>query len=203
MPTSLIAAAIAAGGSYLASKTAADASDKAAQTQMNVYNLNKKNIKPWITEGGNALTKTGDATGLNGNDAQSAYYANFQNDPFYKGIMASGQNSIENSALARGHGYGGNVLSDLNRYSMDTQRQAYNDRYNQLSGISQQGLTGANALAGVGTLAANNAGQFNSAAGAYNGAGIMNGTNALTNAINTNGFRSGMNSAFGNYFNPV
>jgi len=203
MPTSLIGGGLALAGSIFGANKAADAAKASSKMQMDMYRQNKENLQPWMTTGGNALNQYGAAIGLNGPGAQADYYNQWQNDPYYKGIMEAGTNAIQNSALARGRGYGGNVLNDLNRYSMDLQKGAYDQRLNQLFGVSEAGRGAGSAVAGVGTTAAANAGNFNANAGYAQGAGIMGGANALTNALNTDATRQALGNFFMPSFNPV
>lgn len=204
MPTSLIGGAIGAVGSWFGADAAADAAKESAKMQKDMYNKNSANLQPWMTSGQNALGAYGDAIGLNGNGAQSDYFADWQNDPYYTGIMKAGQEGIQNAALAQGRGYGGNVLNDLNRYSMDVQKGAYNDRLNQLFGVSEAGRGAAGALAGQGTTAAQNAGNFNAQAGYGQGAGYMGAAKGFEGAYN-NFSKANPNyigNALGNYFLP-
>lgn len=203
MPTSLlsgpvIGGLIGAAGSIFGSNEAADAAKASADMQMKMYQQNRANLQPWMTTGANALGTYGNAIGLGGAGPQNAYYADFKNDPYLRGILESGTNTIQNAALARGRGYGGNVLSDLNRYSMDIQRQAYNDRLNHLFGVSEAGRGAAGSLAGQGTTAAANAGNLNANAGYAQGAGYMGAANALGQGLVNYGKANP--NALGNFF---
>lgn len=180
----LAAAAVSAGASIFGANKAASSANKAAKKQAQAAALAREDLRPYREAGTNALASYMDAIGLNGPDAQRAYFDNFQDDPYLEGILGAGVRSIENSAAARGTLYGGNTLSAISDYSGQLRKGAYDTRLGQIGGMVD---TGRAAAAGAGAAAqqgAANQGNYLTQGGNLAGAGIINAGNALAGGLN-------------------
>lgn len=166
-------------GSIIGGNTAANAAKQAAQMQMQMYNKTAGYEQPFMSAGTNALGIYGNATGQNGTAAEQNYWDNFKLDPYMQALKGQGEQGVMNSALAKGRGYGGNTLSDLYNYDTGVFNTAAQQRLGNLFQTAQLGANATNALAGAGTTAANNAGNYLTAGGAYQGAGYVNAGNAF------------------------
>lgn len=199
MPIILAAAAIAgAASSYFGSQASADAAEKSAQMQMDMYNQNKKIyeensglIKPYIGQGTSANKLYGDLTGANGPDAQAAAMKAYQSSPYLQQMIQNTGASTLAAAGKAGTGVSGNVLNDLYNQNAALYNQDYQTNLSNLSNLSSQGLQGgsvlagmAGALTGAGTQAAANAGQATQNAGNATAAGYMGMGNATSGAAN-------------------
>lgn len=131
-------------------------------------------LDPYRTQGQNATRLFGDAIGANGADAQRGFYAGFQNDPGWAAQQQAGISALDRSAAARGGLYSGAQQKALYNYGQQGQRQAYNDRLNQLYQLGGQGFGAAGQQAGL------SAQQGNALAGLSQGYG----QNMASNAIN-------------------
>ena len=169
---------------YLQSRSsdkAASAQKEAAQasqdTQWRMYNQNREDQMPWLTQGKNSLERLGGMMGKNG--ALMKQYQkfkpmdmkSFQSDPSYNFRRSEGLRGIENSMAGRSGFGGGNMLKALARYNSDlasTEYGAANDRYNQnfATGYNQFNqdqntiFNRLSALAGTGQTTASNLGSM-------------------------------------------
>jgi len=197
MPLILAVAAVAgAASSYFGSQASADAAEKSAQMQMEMYQQNKKIyeenrglVTPFIDQGTSANKLYGDLTGANGPEAQAAAMKAYQSSPYLQQMIKNTDASVMAAAGKAGTGVSGNVLNDLYNQNAGLYNQDYQQNLSNLSNLSSQGLQGtgvlagmAGALTGAGTQAAANAGQATQAAGNATGAGYMGMGNAATGA---------------------
>ncbi|MGB2246157.1 MAG: hypothetical protein ACPH3N_00730 [Alcanivorax sediminis] len=93
--------------------------------------------------------------------------ANLVNDPGFQFRMQQGQNTLENSAAARGNLLSGATLKDLMGYSQGMASQeganaynrefnAFNNQQNQLANLMQQGFNASGQIVGSGQATTNN-----------------------------------------------
>jgi hypothetical protein len=141
--------------------TIAGAQDSAA-TQTAFYDANVARTQPYVTAGNNALSQLSNDSGPNGSLGRQFTQSDFQQSPAYAFNMQQGLNAINNSQSVRGGALSGgaqkaatgyaqqNASNEYqNAYSRFTQNQQQN--YNQLSGLSNMGLSATNSLNSMGT----------------------------------------------------
>jgi hypothetical protein len=80
--------------------------------------------------------------------------------PGFQFRISEGQKALERSAAARGTLLTGGTLKAITRYGQDFASNEYNNRYNQLYGLSNLGLNAANSSANLGSSYAANAGNL-------------------------------------------
>jgi len=80
--------------------------------------------------------------------------------PGFQFRIQEGQKALERSAAARGTLLTGGTLKAITRYGQDFASNEYNNRYNQLYGLSNLGLNAANSSANLGSSYAANAGNL-------------------------------------------
>lgn len=214
-----VASAVASGNAGNAQK---DAAGQAMDLQRQMFEQGQKNYQqaradmaPWLDAGKSSLGELmaqmqGGAFDRQFDPSQIA------NDPGYQFRMAEGQKALERSASARGLLNSGAALKSLTNYSQGmasnefqnawSRNQADNsNRYNRLANISGLGQTQSQ---GLGSLAAQNAGQMgqyaNSMGGLYGAVGNAGAAqsvglgNAINSGANTLG---GMMMMYGNQGN--
>ncbi len=158
----------------------------AANLQHQQYLQNVGYETPYMNAGTNALGMYGNYLGLNGTGAQQTAMAGYQNSPFFQQMQKNAGDTTMAQYAGQGQ-MGGNALNALYQQNAGMNYQQYNNYLGQLSGVSQQGLSATNALAGAGTQAAATQGQLIAGAGAAQGAGIMGAGNALGSSLNNAG----------------
>lgn len=174
-------ALISSHASHEASQAATQAATQNNQLQEQIYNQNTSNIQPWMLRGNAAGAAQGALLGLGGDVAgQRTALDNYANSAGLDYQIQQGNRAINASAAARGNLHSGATLKAL----QDRGQQigaTYFDRYlTQLQNVSQQGLGGANALAGVGS------GYANAVSANNDSAASAVGNAALSSAANTN-----------------
>jgi hypothetical protein len=211
-------ALISSNASQNAAGTEADAANRASDTQMNMYNLSRQDMQPWIESGRNALSTLNQQMP---ELTRSFSMADFQNDPSYQFNLQQGQQAIERSAAARGGLNSGGTMKSLAQYSQGLASQDYNNafnrfqtdqsnRFNRLQSLATNGQaaqTGQNALGAQTAAAVGN--NMQNAANA-SAAGTVGSANAISNGINqgTNTwmgmqYMNRMNSPGSSYSNPT
>jgi len=125
--------------------------------------------------------------------------------PGFQFRIAEGQKALERSAAARGTLLTGGTLKAITRYGQDFASNEYNNRYNQLYGLSNLGLNAAQSSANLGSsYAANTGNLYQNQANAGTGlitsganaqaAGTAGGANANAGALQgiTKGFQDAL-----------
>ncbi len=147
-------------------------------------------FNPWITNGTNAVNAQGDLLGLNGGTKQQSSIDALRASPLYQSLFANGQNTLLANASATGGLRGGNTQNALANFGRDTLANTLLMQYQNLGGLSQQGITGAGAAATIGQ--ANNAnntnllvgnGQVQSSGILQNNANNLAGNNQIGSAL--------------------
>lgn len=182
----IASAGIGAAGSIAAGSSQAGAANNAANLQsqeaanataeqQREFNINQTNQAPFLQAGTGAInTLSGLVPQLN---AASAAYPTFQaptaeearNTPGYQFTQQQGQQTLENSAAARGGLLSGNTGQALEQYGQGLADTTYNDVYNRSLQTYQNNFNAFNtgqanqfnryaALAGVGQQSANQLG---------------------------------------------
>lgn len=150
-----------AGSENARDATIAGAQESSA-TQQGYYDANVARTQPYVTAGNNALNQLSSQTGTSGALGRQFTTSDFQQSPAYSFNMQQGLNAINNSQSVRGGALSGgaqkaalgyaqqNASNEYqNAYQRFTQNQQQN--YNQLSGLSNMGLSATNSLNSMGT----------------------------------------------------
>lgn len=193
----VIGGVVAGNASKSAAQTQADAANNATNTQLSMFNTQQANAQPWMTSGSSALsTLNADMPDL----TRKMTMADFQQDPGYQFDLQQGQNAMQRSAAAKGMLNSMGTQQNLNNYSMGMASNEYGNaynrfvgsqtqRYNMLSGLSQQGLQATGLTNAAAANAGNNISNNQIAAGNASAAGQIGTANAITGTIGnaTNG----------------
>lgn len=213
---SLGGAVLGSNASKKAAQTQQQAAQEAIAEQRREFDLNQKNLAPFITEGQQSISRLGDLLGVSGNTGAGGYgdlsrkfsSADLNADPVYQSGLQfgldQGVSSINARNIANGTGFdSGATLKQLTRYANDYGTTKANDSYTRftndqnnlyqkLSGQASTGLTGANTAANTGVASTNAiTGAIEGGANA-GAAGIVGGANAWAGGL------SGAASSFGN-----
>lgn len=189
----------AAANIYGANKSAdamADAIEQATALQERQMRLAKQQFTPYAQAGTEAL---GQYQGNIGN--QPTYQntlANLVNDPGYQFRLQQGQQTLENSAAARGNLLSGATLKDLTGYAQGMASQegqaayardfnAFNNTQNQLANLMQQGFNASGQIVGSGQQGTNNLANLALMGGQSQGNMYMGRANALADLGNSLG----------------
>ncbi|HCD75267.1 MAG TPA: DNA transfer protein p32 [Alcanivorax sp.] len=174
----------------------ADAIEQATALQERQMRLAKQQFTPYAQAGTEAL---GQYQGNIGN--QPTYQntlANLVNDPGYQFRLQQGQQTLENSAAARGNLLSGATLKDLTGYAQGMASQegqaaysrdfnAFNNTQNQLANLMQQGFNASGQIVGTGQTSANNLANLALMGGESQGNMYMGRANALADLGNSLG----------------
>lgn len=166
-------------GNIVAGNKAAKAAKQAARLQQQRYEEIRGMGQPYLDAGSDALDMYRASVGLNGIDAQKAFYQGFQTDPGFQASQDYATRGLENSNAIRGRGYGGNVIAGLGDYLQKNMLGAYQTRQSQLGGLVDTGRGTLGTIASAGMTGAANQGQALQNAGYYQGAGLANAGNAF------------------------
>lgn len=119
---------------------------------------------PYIQAGGQAQNALANLYGLNGNGAQAAAQANWQNTPGYQFQLNQGLGALQNSAAANGGLLTGNTMQALQNYGQGLANTTYNQ---YLGNLQQQAGQGASAISPQAQLLGEG-GTLSAAPGIYN-----------------------------------
>lgn len=166
-------ALIGASASRSAASTQADAADRAADVQREIFERQVELGKPYREAGELALNKLIPlATEYTPFGMQQ-----FQADPGYGFRMSEGMKALERSAAARGGLMSGATGKALTRYGQEMGSQEYQNAFNRYQAERQARLNPLQSLAGVGQTTsqqlATQAGQFGSNMAESIGAGAQ------------------------------
>lgn len=201
-----ITAVAVVGGSLLSSEISSNASEDAAHAQTEASNKSidsrnaqfaetKKLLQPWITTGVDAASGQRDLIGLGTPDAQKAAIDRLRGGAEFGSLKTVGENAILANASATGGLRGGNVQAGLAQYDESLLSTLINQQYARLGGLSQQGLSAGNALAGVGTsVGEGNSIDINASGAADAGAALGRGraqVGGVNGAVNAAGIYMG------------
>lgn len=180
-------------GSNTAANDITGATNANNALQAQIYQANSQNLSPFINTGVGALGRL-DASQQPGFD----WNAFLAGDPAAQFQIEQGTNVIDRSAAAAGSLDSGGTLKALDRFGQGVATDEINNWWNRNSQLAQFGLSGANALAGVGTNYANAVGQNNlTSAAAQGNAALVNASNAnnlFSQGINALAAQGGFNS---------
>lgn len=136
-------------------------------------------IRPQIETGDKARDLFAAALGLDGPDAQRAFFNDFQNDPGFQAQQDAGIRAIGQSTSANLLRNSGGAAKELFNFGQQQMRGAFNDRLNRLAGLTSFGQAATGQFKG-GTDALNQAvvGEGNARA-----SGFINKGNAATSFV--------------------
>jgi hypothetical protein len=188
-----------------AASTQAEAANRSADVQKEIFERQVQLQEPWRQAGITALNKL-----IPMSEYQKFGMGEFQADPGYAFRMSEGMKALERSAAARGGLLSGSMLKGTQRFGQDLASQEYQNAFNRYQAERAAQLQPLQALAGVGQTSANtltsaagqmgqNVGEALQSAGAARASGYVGGANALTSALGT-----GLNYYQGqNYLNAM
>lgn len=140
MPWGVAAAAVAGvAGSALQSGATSSAADKATAAQQQAQERARADLQPWAATGGLANTASTDLLGLNGPDAATAAFGNYQTSPGYQWQLGEGLRAVDAGAAAKGILRSGATLKAEQAYGAGLADQDFGQYYNRLFGLSQLG----------------------------------------------------------------
>jgi hypothetical protein len=213
-PYGALAGAVIGGGLGAMNSSSADASAAAArqaaarqvQGLRQGINAEKKSTKkaigyldPYMANYG-ANTLLNDALGVNGPDAQSRYFAGFQNDPGYISARDAGVGSIEASQAGPGMLHSGGTLKALQDYGQRLMWSQFQDRLKGLAGQEQAGLSASTTAGGYQTQLGQDKANLLGQIGTAKASGIVGAANAgaagTQNMLDLAGYGIGAASKF-------
>ncbi len=191
-------------GALGASKSESDAAEKAAETQMAMYQQTRTDLAPWRATGQEGMYNLADIMGIStpGRDPSARFgeYARpitreqVQLDPGYEFRRGEGEQAIERAQAARGNFFAGQAGKELARYGQDYASGEYGKAYertrgerenyfSRLFGISEAGRGAAGQTGQIGASAARGAGSAYMAGGEARGAGYTGAASAINQGI--------------------
>ena len=167
---------IASSGAKSAAGTQADAANRSADLQKQMFDQQMALQEPYRAAGITGQNRLMELMGLGGNPGAADYgkYAkdfgmqDFQQDPGYAFRLSEGLKGLDRSAAARGGLISGGALKAATQYGQDMGSQEYQNAFNRYQTNRTNQLQPLGNLMASGQSAASNQG---SAAGAYGTAG--------------------------------
>jgi len=200
----LLGGVIASSGARSAASTQAEAANRAADLQKEMFDKQMAGQEPYRQAGLTGQNRLMELLGLGGNVSAAGYgkygkdfsMADYQADPGYAFRLSEGQKALERSAAARGGLISGGALKAATRYGQDMGSQEYQNafnryqtsRTNQLQPLGNLMASGQSAASNQGSAAGQygaNAGQAYMAAGNAVGAGQLGAANTLAGGLQT------------------
>lgn len=188
-------------GLSVANQGLSDAERRALRNSDRVFSQAQGALSPYQGAGQSASTQMADLQGLNGRQAQNAAMRSYQQSPGMQYALEESERAITRNAAATGGLGGGNVLRALQENAVGLAQQDYNNYFNQLASMSNQGMNANQIGAGLAGQQAGINAQLpmtsaSQQAGNAMNAGMQNAANWMT---------GGMNSAnlFGNAGNNI
>lgn len=198
MGSAVVGGVVASDAADSAAGAQVDAARAASQTELAMFNQNRKDMQPWRDAGTQALDQLTAGTVPGGQFDREFTLADFNKDPGYQFRMDEGQRGIEAGAAARGGVLNGGTLKALTRYGQDFASGEYNNvynrfnndqttRFNRLSSLAGTGQTATRDVATMGTQVAGNIANNQIGAGNARASGYVGTANAVNNGIQTLG----------------
>ena len=192
-------------GSSQAAKAQKSAANRAADSQMAMFNRQVELQEPFRQGGLTAQNRLLTLLGLEGGETGAPDYgryakdfsmSDFEADPGYGFRISEGMKALERSAAARGGLLSGAAMKGITRFGQDTAANEYTAAYNRYQANRANQLNPLQSLYGAGqtstNLLSNAAGQAGQgmanaqiAGGQARASGYIGGANALTSALNT------------------
>ena len=173
---SIIGGGMAASGARDAANTQADAANRAAALQKQMFDEQQRMSAPYREAGITGQNRLMELLGIGGNAGGADYgkygrdfsMSDFQVDPGYAFRLSEGQKAIDRSAAARGGTQSGAALKAATRYGQDMGSQEYGNAYNRYQTNRTNQLA---PLGSITTMGANAATNSATAAGNYGASG--------------------------------
>lgn len=143
----------------------------------------KETLQPFISGGVPAFELQQAQSGALGPEAQAEAFANFQESPGTAFLREQGVRGIESGSAVTGGLGGGDRLRELTKFSQGLALQDFGNQFNRLGSVTGVGLSGAQALGGVGTQAAQGQAHATLAAGQARAEGISGGAAATRDTL--------------------
>lgn len=178
----IVGAAASIGGALIGSKNASKAAnaqvasaDRAAETQLQMFNQSREDSTPWRVAGGQAIGQLSDML-------QPGY--DYTASPGYQFRFGEGQRAVESGAAARGTLMSGGTLKDLVRFGDGVASQDFNQQFNRVASVASGGQQANQAIGALGANAANNIGNAQMQAGNARASGYAANSAAWGGALN-------------------
>jgi hypothetical protein len=159
------AAAGIAGGMMQSNAIKSGQSQANAAVQQGIQTATNQ-LSPWATTGVTTNTDQADLLGLNGQDAANAAMAKFQQSPGYTWQMQQGLRGVDAGAAAQGMLRSGATLKAEDTFAQGLANSNFQQYFQNLQGLSGQGLTAAQGIANAATGGAANIAQTDTSAAA-------------------------------------
>lgn len=130
------------------------------QTYGQQYASAQGRLEPFAQTGQRANTLYGNALGINGRDAQTQFYSDWQNDPGHDFNVNRSTQAVERRLNASGYGGSGMAALASARAAQEMEQDQYRYRMGQLQGLQGQGAQIGNSLASLDTGYANQMGNL-------------------------------------------
>lgn len=184
---------------------AADAQAAAAREgnamQLQMYNQNRLDQMPWMTQGKTSLEQLGAMTGVNGSLLKPFSMADYLASPNYNFARTEGMRGIMNNQGMRSGYNSGNTLKALSRYNQGLASNEYQNAYNNFTNNQTNVFNRLAALSGTGQTTASNLGAAGQNTANQLSQGYQNAGDARAQGYvaNSNAVNSGLNNIFGLY----
>ena len=172
---SVISGIWGAEASASAADTSAEASNRAADLNYQMYREGTQTLAPYVSSGSNALAKIGK---LQGGD-----YSQFYKSPDYNFALQEGLKAQQRQASATGRLGSGDYIKDATKYAEGIASQEYGNFYTRLQNIAQMGQSAAARQATNALTAGETIGGLYQSAGNAQASGTLGVMNAGTNAL--------------------
>lgn len=194
----LLSGGLSAWGANKGADAMADALEQAVMLQQEQMRLARQQFTPYANAGRESLGQY--QANIGNQPTYQNTLANLVSDPGYQFRLQQGQETLENSAAARGNLLSGATLKDLTGYAQGMASQegqaafsrdmnSFNNKQNQLANLMQQGFNASGQITGAGQATTNNLANLAMQGGA-------NQSNYYTNLANAGqGFLNGMTGA--------
>lgn len=160
----------------------AQAAQAALGEQRRQFDISQANMQPWLTAGKGALTEQQNLMGLGGDS--STALSSLVNSPGYQNRLQQGQRSQDASSAVRGGMGSGKALTAANAWGQEYASNEYNNRLNQLAGLSGTGQTTSNNLASLGAQYGSDAGNATMSAAQSRASGLQGAAKAFSDWAN-------------------
>lgn len=196
--SAVVSSVVANNAAKKAAKAQVDAADKASQTELEMFEQNREDMKPWRDAGTTSLAQMLEGTKDGGEFNRNFTMADFVKDPGYEFRMNEGQQAIERGAAARGGALSGRALKEATRYGQDFASNEYGNAYNRynndlstrfgrLSSIAGTGQTSTAQIGQMGTQVAGQIGENTLQAGNARASGYVGRANAINSGLQSIG----------------
>lgn len=195
---SLLSGWLGSNAANQASKTQADAYDKAINLQAATIAQARADAAPWLAAGKKGLDALMGELGLQTKNSDGTpFVSKFTTQPGYDFTRTEGQRGIVNNMRSLGLGGSGAALKALDRFNTGLANQTYQQYLDRLSGVSTGGQSTSATTSGQAITSA--AGQASNLVdkGAATASGYVGGANSWINSLGN--FANVTGKALGSY----